>query len=408
MAELSTLHNPLLDTNGFTDEILEAFSSLKELIMLDLWGNKLSGSIPVWIWQHQKFGILYVYDNGLIEELSCNITTVNLIKKDLSGNKLTGCIPEDFGTLKKLTIIIIYNNEFICPIPGSIDLIPNLQYIQLFDNMLSSEVPQELGKHSPLGNIEVYNKNLSSSPLQELCAHGKLFNIVVSNNSFSGELSRVWKGVPCPLPSLDGATKDRNSRIVAVKKICNMGNPDRKPFNSEHLEKGNFDDWLHHRYREGAPAPLYMPRRPTIAIDAALGLNYIHQVCGQAIIHWDIKSDNILLDPKFHAKIADFGLTRMVVNLGESQHMSAICGTHRYMTLGESQIQQGISNIFIERLLNATFAEYFQYNGKASKKTDIYSFGVVLLELTTGVVAKGIGGGESLGEWAWKVLQDAI
>uniref|UniRef100_A0A453LNJ2 Uncharacterized protein n=1 Tax=Aegilops tauschii subsp. strangulata TaxID=200361 RepID=A0A453LNJ2_AEGTS len=189
MAELSTLHNPLLDTNGFTDEILEAFSSLKELIMLDLWGNKLSGSIPVWIWQHQKFGILYVYDNGLIEELSCNITTVNLIKKDLSGNKLTGCIPEDFGTLKKLTIIIIYNNEFICPIPGSIDLIPNLQYIQLFDNMLSSEVPQELGKHSPLGNIEVYNKNLSSSPLQELCAHGKLFNIVVSNNSFSGELS---------------------------------------------------------------------------------------------------------------------------------------------------------------------------------------------------------------------------
>nr|XP_045084650.1 leucine-rich repeat receptor-like kinase protein CLV1a [Aegilops tauschii subsp. strangulata] len=352
MAELSTLHNPLLDTNGFTDEILEAFSSLKELIMLDLWGNKLSGSIPVWIWQHQKFGILYVYDNGLIEELSCNITTVNLIKKDLSGNKLTGCIPEDFGTLKKLTIIIIYNNEFICPIPGSIDLIPNLQYIQLFDNMLSSEVPQELGKHSPLGNIEVYNKNLSSSPLQELCAHGKLFNIVVSNNSFSGELS------------------------VSIGNCLSL---------DKTLCSGNFDDWLHHRYREGAPAPLYMPRRPTIAIDAALGLNYIHQVCGQAIIHWDIKSDNILLDPKFHAKIADFGLTRMVVNLGESQHMSAICGTHRYMTL-----------------------EYFQYNGKASKKTDIYSFGVVLLELTTGVVAKGIGGGESLGEWAWKVLQDAI
>ena len=52
VAELSALQNLLLDMSGFTGEILEPFSSLKELTMLDLWGNKLSGSIPVWIWEH--------------------------------------------------------------------------------------------------------------------------------------------------------------------------------------------------------------------------------------------------------------------------------------------------------------------------------------------------------------------
>lgn len=129
-----------------------------------------------------------MYENGLTEELSFNITTVNLIKIDLLSNKLSSCVPKDFGTLKKLNIIIdiLYNNEFIGPIPRSTDLIPNLQYIQLFDNMLSGEVPQELRKHSPLGNIEVYNKNFSNSLLELLCAHGKLFDIVVSNNSFCG------------------------------------------------------------------------------------------------------------------------------------------------------------------------------------------------------------------------------
>ncbi|XP_044336232.1 receptor-like protein 52 [Triticum aestivum] len=177
--------------NGFTDEIIEAFSSLKELAMFDLWRNKLSGSIPVWISQHGKLEILYLYDNGLTEELSYNITTVNLIKIDLSANKLTGCIPEDFGTLKKITIIILYNNESIGPIPRSIDLIRNLQYIQLFDNMLSGEVPQELGKHSPLGNIEVYNKSLSSSLLEEIFSHGKLFNIVVSKTASSASSQRA-------------------------------------------------------------------------------------------------------------------------------------------------------------------------------------------------------------------------
>uniref|UniRef100_M8C1N7 Putative LRR receptor-like serine/threonine-protein kinase n=1 Tax=Aegilops tauschii TaxID=37682 RepID=M8C1N7_AEGTA len=67
-----------------------------------MWGNNFTGSIPLWIWQHQKLEILYLYDNGLTRELPRNITMLNLVKIDLSNNKLNGNIPDVFGTLKKL------------------------------------------------------------------------------------------------------------------------------------------------------------------------------------------------------------------------------------------------------------------------------------------------------------------
>ena len=85
--ELPALKLLILHNNGFTGEIPEAFLS-KELTMLDMSGNKLTGRIPIWIWQHQKLKMLYLYGNGLARELPYNITAVNLVEIDLSSNKL--------------------------------------------------------------------------------------------------------------------------------------------------------------------------------------------------------------------------------------------------------------------------------------------------------------------------------
>ncbi|KAI4984602.1 hypothetical protein ZWY2020_017232 [Hordeum vulgare] len=86
----------------------------------------------------------------------------------------------------------------------------------------------------------------------------------------------------------------------------------------------------------GSPKPLDWATRLIITIDDVRGLNNINQECRHTIIHRDIKLGNILLDPQLHAKIDDFTLARMVVNPGLFHHMSAVCGTHMYMTTGEN------------------------------------------------------------------------
>ncbi|RWR78273.1 Protein kinase domain-containing protein [Cinnamomum micranthum f. kanehirae] len=129
--------------------------------------------------------------------------------------------------------------------------------------------------------------------------------------------------------------------------------------------------------------PLDWPIRLRIAVDAALGLCYMHHSCSPPIIHRDVKSSNILLDSDFRAQIADFGLARMLFRhgQGEPESMSAIAGTFGYIA-----------------------PEYAVW-ARANEKSDVYSFGVVLLELATGKKAcSTCDGCNGLVEWAWHHL----
>ena len=119
-----------------------------------------------------------------------------------------------------------------------------------------------------------------------------------------------------------------------VKLLCCISSQEAKLLVYEYMENGSLDRWLHHRDRAGAPAPLDWPTRLAVAVDAARGLSYMHHDCAQPIVHRDVKSSNILLDPDFQAKIADFGLARILVKSGEPESVSAIGGTFGYMAPG--------------------------------------------------------------------------
>lgn len=169
----------------------------------------------------------------------------------------------------------------------------------------------------------------------------------------------------------------RHNNIVSL--LCCISGGATKLLVYEYMENGSLDRWLHRRERGGAPlAPLDWPTRLAVAIDAARGLSYMHHESAQPIMHRDVKSSNILLDPGFRAKIADFGLARMLVKSGEPEALSAIGGTFGYM------------------------APEYGYRAKVNEKVDVYSFGVVLLELTTGRVANDGGADCCLAEWAWR------
>ncbi|KAH7445689.1 hypothetical protein KP509_01G020400 [Ceratopteris richardii] len=98
--------------------------------------------------------------------------------------------------------------------------------------------------------------------------------------------------------------------------------------------------------------------RIRIALDAARGLEYMHEHTNPTYIHHDIKSSNILLDTDFHAKIADFGLTKYKASTTDSiTTATRIVGTFGYMA-----------------------PEYARF-GRTSASSDVYAFGVVLFEL---------------------------
>jgi len=90
-------------------------------------------------------------------------------------------------------------------------------------------------------------------------------------------------------------------------------------------------------------------------------LAYLHHDCEPSIVHRDVKSNNILLDEDYGAHVADFGLAKILQSCGKGVNsMSAIAGSYGYI------------------------APEYAYTLKVNEKSDIYSFGVVILELVTG------------------------
>ncbi|CAM6112070.1 unnamed protein product [Calypogeia fissa] len=100
--------------------------------------------------------------------------------------------------------------------------------------------------------------------------------------------------------------------------------------------------------------------RYKLAVGAAHGLAYLHHDCVPQILHRDVKSNNILVDSRFEAHVADFGLAKLIYAAEDHASMSRIVGSYGYI------------------------APEYAYTMKVTEKSDVYSFGVVLLEIVSG------------------------
>uniref|UniRef100_A0A1J3FJ32 non-specific serine/threonine protein kinase n=1 Tax=Noccaea caerulescens TaxID=107243 RepID=A0A1J3FJ32_NOCCA len=139
-----------------------------------------------------------------------------------------------------------------------------------------------------------------------------------------------------------------------------------------------------HLHGKGRPT-MEWSTRLKIALGSAKGLSYLHEDCNPKIIHRDIKAANILMDFKFEAKVADFGLAKIASDT--NTHVSTrVMGTFGYL------------------------APEYAASGKLTEKSDVFSFGVVLLELITGrrpVDSNNVYVDDSLVDWARPLLNRA-
>ncbi|XP_021300634.1 protein BRASSINOSTEROID INSENSITIVE 1 [Herrania umbratica] len=124
------------------------------------------------------------------------------------------------------------------------------------------------------------------------------------------------------------------------------------------MRYGSLEDVLHDQKKAGIK--LNWAARRKIAIGAARGLAFLHHNCIPHIIHRDMKSSNVLLDENLEARVSDFGMARLMSAMDTHLSVSTLAGTPGYVP-----------------------PEYYQ-SFRCSTKGDVYSYGVVLLELLTG------------------------
>ncbi|XP_050212523.1 PTI1-like tyrosine-protein kinase 1 isoform X2 [Mercurialis annua] len=163
------------------------------------------------------------------------------------------------------------------------------------------------------------------------------------------------------LTQVSMVSKLKNENVVELLGYCVDGSI--RVLAYEFATMGSLHDILHGRKGvQGAqPGPtLDWIQRVRIAVDAARGLEYMHEKAQPAIIHRDIRSSNVLLFEEFKAKIADFNLSNQAPDMAARLHSTRVLGTFGY------------------------HAPEYAMTGQLTQKSDVYSFGVVLLELLTG------------------------
>ncbi|XP_028753157.1 BRASSINOSTEROID INSENSITIVE 1-associated receptor kinase 1 isoform X2 [Neltuma alba] len=401
LGQLGNLQYLELYSNNISGKIPDELGNLTNLVSLDLYLNRLNGPIPSTLSKLQKLRFLRLNNNSLSGGIPVSLTNVaSLQVLDLSNNQLKGDIPVN-GSFSLFTPISFNNNPGLIqpkvtpsppssPMPqassgnsdtaaiaGGVAAGAALLFAapaialaywrrrkpqEYFFDVPAEEDPEvHLGqlKRFSLRELQVATDNFSNKNILGRGGFGKVYKGRLADGSlvavkrlkeertqggelqFQTEVEMISLAVHRNLLRLRGFCMTPTERLLVY------------PF----MVNGSVASCL--RERPESQPPLDWPIRKRIALGAARGLAYLHDHCDPKIIHRDVKAANILLDEEFEAVVGDFGLAKLM-DYKDTHVTTAVRGT--------------IGHIAPEYLST----------GKSSEKTDVFGYGVMLLELITG------------------------
>ncbi|KAJ0510992.1 putative protein kinase RLK-Pelle-SD-2b family [Helianthus annuus] len=246
-------------------------------------------------------------------------------------------------------------------------------------------------KHDP--SNKVVHTNLLHFTYQELVeatnmfkeelgkgAFGIVYRGVIGTNTVAvKKLDRVFDdGEKEFQAEVNAIARTHHKNLVQLLGYCDEG--EQRLLVYEYMSNGTLANFL---FGDSRPS---WKHRSNIAFGIAKGLSYLHEECSTQVIHCDIKPQNILLDEYYNAKISDFGLAKLLM-MNESRTNTGIRGTKGYVA-----------------------PEWFR-NTPVTIKVDVYSFGVLLLEIIS--CRKSVKENESdveygaiLTDWAWDCYEE--
>ncbi|XP_022140166.1 LRR receptor-like serine/threonine-protein kinase EFR [Momordica charantia] len=440
--KLSSLRTLSLSSNNFNSTMPSSLWSLSYILHLNLSSNSLSGSLPADIGNLKVVLDIDLSKNKLSGEIPSSIGGLaDLVNLSVSHNELQGSIPNSFGNLVGLKTLDLSSNNLTGVIPKSLEKLSRLEHFNVSFNQLEGEIPNG----GPFSNFSaqsfISNRGLcaASSRLQvppcttnTVQRSRKKTNILVfilvptlltifllilvllffkfrlrgkkeqvledslvpyqptwrrttyreisqATQGFSennlvgrGNFGSVYKatlsdGTIAAVKVFNLLAENAYKSFEAeceilcnihhrnlVKIITNCSSMDFKALVLEFMPNGSLEMWLYHQDH-----CLNILERLNIMVDVASALDYLHHGYGKPIVHCDLKPSNILLDGDMVAHLTDFGISKLLGG-GESVMQTMTLATVGYM------------------------APELGLDGIVSRRGDVYSYGILLMETFTG------------------------
>ncbi|XP_022715019.1 probable LRR receptor-like serine/threonine-protein kinase At3g47570 [Durio zibethinus] len=436
---LSSLSRSLnLAQNRLTGPLPVEVGNLQNLVELNVSHNELSGEIPSSLGSCARLQHLYMDHNCFTGELPNSLISLRGIENiDLSHNNLSGIIPKGFATfpfLQKLNLSFndfhgdvpvgrVFSNASAVSLAGNDKLcggIPELQLplclpkkhrgkkMSLAVKLTISLICGLLGLVLVLFAVSFYwckkqrKRSSSKSSPEDQFIKISFGDLLKATDGFSsgnliggGSFGSVYKGVlekdqtavavkvlnlqrrgasRSFLAECEALRNIRHRNIVKILTACSSVDYQGNEFKAlvyEFMPNKSLEAWLHSYLETGnvghdeEPRSLSLCQRLNIITDVAAALDYLHNHCEIPIVHCDIKPSNVLLDDDMTAHLGDFGLARIIPQCNPqviSDHNSSV-GLKG--TIGYAAPEYGMGSM-------------------ATKEGDVYSFGILVLEVLTG------------------------
>ncbi|XP_015693981.1 probable LRR receptor-like serine/threonine-protein kinase At1g67720 [Oryza brachyantha] len=414
LAALPCLQEIWLDNNMLTGPIPD-LSASQNLSVIHLENNQLDGSVPSYLSALPKLTELYLQENKLSGVIPSALLSRGIVF-DFSGNTRLRAVKQEQRNVTMIGISALLGISFLlaAALCWYCYVLTRRSRSTVVTNKPQQEEADDAGLHlhASVGTGSIKNNMIKGN---EAAATPAALLMIKKEMAMAG---------PFELGELEAATSNFARRIgsggfgvvyygklgdgreIAVKVASNESFQGRKQLANEvtllsRIHHRNLVAFLGYCYVDGSSYMLVYEfmhngslkeqlqqqkqqtmvmswlRRLQVAEDAAKGIEYLHCGCTPAIIHRDIKTSNILLDAQMRAKVSDLGLSKATTN-------SMTMTTHVRGTLG-----------YLD--------PHYYVSQQLTEKSDLYSFGIILLELISGrppILMDSAAGGGSLGPWA--------